>query len=384
LSPPSEQKQAAFRRRQELFSSWLSESGIFACVLDDFEGLRASSLRWLSGHPMDAILFVFADGRTTLVPWDLNLAREMSVVDEILPYTDFKRSFREALIAVLNQYGRGSEGGRKIEFASHTTSLRHRELIQDLPGFEIIIRADGCDAQLGALRARKDAEELAALEKAARITDEVAAIAVQLLGRSERGATEHEMAQLLEHEAVVRGAEGMGFETLAAGPSRSWGIHPFPSSTGGPFGGRGLSILDFGVKVEGYTSDVTITVARGKLTEEQERMIGLVEQAYGAALEAARPGVSPREPAVKADEVFSAAGWRMPHALGHGIGLDAHERPLLHVQGSGADAALEPGMVFTIEPGLYHPEHGGVRWENDVLMTETGPRVLTGARIIRS
>ena len=175
----------------------------------------------------------------------------------------------------------------------------------------------------------------------------------------------------------------MGFETLAAGPSRSWGIHPFPSSTSGSFGGNGLSILDFGVKVEGYTSDVTITIARGKLAEEQQLMIRLVEQAYEAALRAARPGASPREPAAKADEVFGSAGWRMPHALGHGIGLDAHERPLLHIQGSGNDSALTEGMVFTLEPGLYHPEHGGVRWENDVLMTSKGPKVLTSATILR-
>jgi Xaa-Pro dipeptidase len=261
--------------------------------------------------------------------------------------------------------------------------LRHRELIQDLPDAEIIIRTDGCDAHLGTLRAKKDAEELAALEKAAYITDEISALAADFLQRSKSGVTEHEVAQLLEREAVARGAEGMGFETLAAGPARSWGIHPFPASTNGPFGVNGLSILDFGVKVDGYTSDVTITVARGKLTDGQERMIDLVEQAYAVALRAARPGVSPREPAVKADQLFSAVGQRMPHALGHGIGLDAHERPLLHAQGSGTDSALEPGMVFTLEPGLYHPQEGGVRWENDFLMTETGPRVLTGARIIR-
>ena len=101
------------------------------------------------------------------------------------------------------------------------------------------------------------------------------------------------MAELLEREAVARGAEGMGFETLAAGPGRSWGIHPFPASTRGAFGGDGLSILDFGVKVDGYTSDVTMTFARGKLTVEQELMIELVEKAYAAALQAARPNVSP-------------------------------------------------------------------------------------------
>lgn len=378
--PQSDERRRALKERQERLSAWLAESGIFACVIDDFEGLRASSLRWLSGHPMDAILFVFASGKTVLVPWDLNLAREMSVVDQIIPYTDFKRSFREAIVAVLAQ-----GGGAKIEFSSHTTFLRHRQLLEDLPQAEVLVRSDGCDARLGSLRAVKDAEEMKAIERAARITDEIAGLAVDLLRGSHSGGgpTEIDMALLLEKEAVSRGAEGMGFETLAAGPKRSWGIHPFPASTSGAFGGTGLSILDFGVRVDGYTSDVTITIARGKLSEEQETMIRLVEQAYAVALEAAQPGGSPREPARKADEVFSAAGWRMPHALGHGIGLDAHEKPLLHVQGSGSDAGLAPGTVFTIEPGLYHPEHGGVRWENDVLMTETGPKVLTSSKIIR-
>ncbi|HUI71251.1 MAG TPA: Xaa-Pro peptidase family protein [Spirochaetia bacterium] len=382
--PQSDRLTRSFRRRQKQFSSWLAEAGIFACVLDDFEGLRASSLRWLCGHPMDAILFVFASGRTVLVPWDANLANEMSAVDEVVPYTNFKRSFREAVTTVLKEAGATAGSRPKIEFLGHTTYLRHRELMGDLPDAETLIRSEGCDAHLGSLRAVKDEEEMAALEKAAGITDQLCGAVTKLITDAPAGSlTENEMALFLQREAVARGAEGMGFETLAAGPGRSWGIHPFPASTSGAFGGKGLSILDFGVKVEGYTSDVTVTVARGKLTDEQERMIGLVERAYEAALQAARPGASPRDPAAKADEIFGSAGWRMPHALGHGIGLDAHERPLLHIQGSGSDSSLAHGMVFTIEPGLYHPQHGGVRWENDVLMTDKGPKVLTNAKIIR-
>jgi Xaa-Pro dipeptidase len=137
------------------------------------------------------------------------------------------------------------------------------------------------------------------------------------------------------------------------------------------------------VKVDGYTSDVTLTVARGKLSAEQDRMIGLVEEAYATAVQAIRPGVSPVEPAGRADAIFSAAGWKMPHSLGHGIGLDAHEAPLLRAQSEDAEQDIAPGMVFTIEPGLYHPAHGGVRWENDFLVTETGVQLLTKARILR-
>ncbi len=386
--PPSEASREAFRARQARFSAWLAEAGIFACVLDDFESQRSSSVRWLCGHPTDAILFVFARGETVLVPWDLNLANEMSTVGRVIPYTDFKRSFREAVVSVLSEAGAGKReagGQRKVEFGSRTTLLRSRELAEDLPNTEIVIRSEGADAFLGSARAVKDGQELAALEKACSITDALVA-KVEDLVRSDAaqdGLNEIGMALLLQREALSLGAEGMGFDTLAAGPARSWGIHPFPSSGNGPFGGPGLSILDFGVKVDGYTSDVTLTVARGKLSAEQERMIGLVERAYAAALAALKPGASPRDPARAADEVFSSAAARMPHALGHGIGLDAHERPLLHIQSSGSDPAFVPGMVFTLEPGLYNPEHGGVRWENDVLMTENGPRVLTNARIIR-
>ncbi len=73
----------------------------------------------------------------------------------------------------------------------------------------------------------------------------------------------------------------------------------------------------------------------------------------------------------------------MPHSLGHGIGLDTHESPVLRTLADGSDLTLLPGMVFTIEPGLYDPGLGGVRWENDVLMTDSGATILTRARIVR-
>jgi len=191
------------------------------------------------------------------------------------------------------------------------------------------------------------------------------------------------MAQFIEREALSMGAEGLGFETLAAGPTRSWAIHPFPYCSGGPFAGPGLSILDFGIRVDGYTTDVTLTVARGKLSAVQERLISLVEKAYESALAVITPGASPQAPALKADQVFEEAGWKMPHGLGHGIGLDAHEDPSMRSSGELSCPRFLPGMITTLEPGLYHPEQGGVRWENDVLITEAGARVMTRARIIR-
>jgi Xaa-Pro dipeptidase len=384
LSRP-EEPQESFRKRQARLAAWLVQEGVFACVLEDFENARNLAIRWLSGHPTDAILVAFADGQTVLVPWDVNLANERAVVDRIIPYTDFKRSFREAVMGVLKEEGLTAGGAaRRIEFSARTSHLRQKELVADLPGAEVTIRSDGVESFLGKARTIKDQTEIAALVRASAITNTLIETIEESLA-SPRAAPlrELDLVQLVEREALALGAEGMGFETLAAGPSRSWAIHPFPSYSREPFGGPGLSILDFGVRVDGYTSDVTLTLARGALSAQQERMIGLVEKAYAAALAAALPGASPQEPARRADEVFAAAGYRMPHALGHGIGLEAHEGPLLRSQGECSDPALLPGMVFTIEPGLYDPALGGVRWENDALIGPEGARVLTKARIIR-
>jgi Xaa-Pro dipeptidase len=368
----------------------MTRNGIYAAVLEDFEHQRSSMVRWLSGHPMDALLFLFASGRSVLVPWDVNIATERSAVTEVIPYTEFKRSFKEAVLTVLKGSGaEASVGGprrrRKVELPERTTHLRLEELKSDLPGAQMLVRADGLESFLTRSRAVKDSLEIAAVEKAAEITNQLLDLIGEKMAdeRTRASLREIDLAQLIEREALARGAEGLGFETLAAGPGRSWAIHPFPSCSAGPFGGNGLSILDFGIKVDGYTSDVTATFAVGTLSDVQERMIALVEEAYRAAVESSKSGLSPQEPARRAHAVFSAAGWTMPHSLGHGVGLDAHEAPLLRAQGDSPDPALLPGMVVTVEPGLYDPRQGGVRWENDVLITEAGPRVLTRSRIVR-
>ena len=376
-----------YRARRERLAARLREDGVFAYVLEDFENQRTSLVRWLSGHPSDAILVVAATGESVLVPWDTILAGERARVDRIVPYTDFKRSYKDAVGTVLKSLG-VPDAGAKVEFLSRTSHLRWEELRRELPGIEVQVRGEGIDAFLGKLRTIKDAAEIAALERAAAISDEVLDLVERELRAKPAGAVrEIDIAQLIEREALARGAEGTGFETLAAGSKRSWGIHAFPAYSAGPFGMKGLSILDFGVKVDGYTSDVTATFVRGPLEGGQERMVSLVQAAYDAAVAAAKPGASPKAPAIAADQVFEAAGWKMPHALGHGIGLDAHEGPLLRGLGESPDPALVAGMVFTIEPGLYHPEHGGVRLENDVLIdgrgAEIAARVLTRSRIVR-
>jgi Xaa-Pro dipeptidase len=143
-----------------------------------------------------------------------------------------------------------------------------------------------------------------------------------------------------------------------------------------------MPILDFGLKLEGYTTDVTMSFVRGKLGSEREKMIALVERVHEDCVAMLFPGVAARDVALRADSIFADAGFMMPHALGHGIGLEAHEAPTIRSRDD-CRGRLESGQIVTIEPGLYSPELGGVRLEDDILITASGSEAITSSRIVR-
>jgi Xaa-Pro dipeptidase len=368
-----------YARRREKVAASLRERGVAAARFEDFEHLRSPSLRYLSGHPGDAFLVVSADSGSALVPWDLNMAEKMASVETILPYTSFGRSSTVAFRAALERLG--VKPGSKVEMPSATSYPSFVDHVGALDEWDLICQAEGADAFVQGLRAEKDPGELEVYARASALTD-------RLIDAIERGvgegslSTELDVALFIEREARAAGAEGTGFETLAAGPSRSFGIHAFPAYGSGAFGGPGLSILDFGIVVEGYTTDVTMSFAREPLLPKQRRMIKLVEEAHRMGVAACGPGVPARDVATKIDDLFAGEGMSMPHALGHGIGLEAHEAPGINMRETNA-AVLAPGNIVTIEPGLYDPELGGVRLEDDVLITADGRRRLTSSRIVR-
>jgi Xaa-Pro dipeptidase len=383
-----------YRARQQRVYQWLAGRACGAAVLVDFEGMRDRSLRYLSGHVGDALLFLFGAeaaeggaGESLLVPWDLPLAERLATVDRLVAYQEYDRRLEKALEAILTARGVGS-----VELTGRLPFPLVERLKAALPAVKLSCREEGLDAFLAAQRAVKDQEELVCIRRACRITDELLALVEERLG-DPRGVSEVQMALLLEAEARDRGAEGMSFETLAAGASRSFGIHCFPAVTGGPFASPGLSILDFGVSFAGYASDVTTTVLRGALSPGQQKMHRAVEEAYTLAVSRCRPGVATTEIAGAVTELFASRGLSMPHGLGHGVGLDNHEEPFFRSRDAGGERAdpprlrpgmpfLRPGMVITIEPGLYDPGEGGIRLENDVLVTETGCEVLTSSHLI--
>jgi Xaa-Pro dipeptidase len=305
--------------------------------------------------------------------------------DTIVPYKEFDRQPIKALKGAIERLEIPKGAG--IEIPVTTPHPKFSNFVEEIPGFSVICRDGGVWTEVEKIRAVKDEDEIKIYRRLSALTNRTIN---QLEGQIRTGKlkTETEVALFIDFEGRGQSSEqgqtceGTGFETLAAGPARSFGIHAFPAYTGGPFGGPGLSILDFGLKYAGYTSDVTMTFAREPLSDAQEEMLSLTEKAYKLALGMAKPGIHARDIAIAVDDFFAESKKTMPHGLGHGIVLQAHEAPFLS---SRADNQwiLEKNMIITIEPGLYDPVHGGCRLENDILITETGAELLTNAGIIR-
>lgn len=221
------------------------------------------------------------------------------------------------------------------------------------------------------LREVKDEGEVARIEAAAAIADEALGVVRTMLGT---GVTERDLAFELEAEMRRRGADGPSFETIVgSGPN---GARPHARPTGRTIVEGDLVVLDFGALLDGYHSDMTRTVCVGDPTPTQRRMLEVVTDAQAAGVAAVRAGASAATVDAACREAIAAAGWAdaFLHGTGHGVGLDIHEAPRV---GSTSDATLAAGQVITVEPGVYLPEHGGVRVEDTLLVTLEGARVLT-------
>ena len=368
-----------YEKRIEKICNWMANESIAMVMLEDCEERRNPALRWLCGQPSDALLFISIDKKTLLVPWDINMARLLSQCNTIIPYSDFERKPIKALAGAAKALK--IPLGSKIEIPSVIPYPLFLKYVEEISDFDIICREKGINKELKKIRAIKDEEEIKIYKKLSAQTSDLINLLIKNVSKG-KIKTETDAALFIETEARKRGCEGTGFETIAAGPGRSFGIHAFPGYTAGAFGTSGLSILDFGLKYMGYTSDVTMTFAAPPLSKQQEKMITLVEKAYSLAVSLTEKGASCRNIARAIDTFFTKSKKTMPHSLGHGIGLEAHEAPLVSSRADN-EWILEPGMIITLEPGLYDPIHGGCRLENDVLITDKGIEILTNSHIVR-
>lgn len=259
------------------------------------------------------------------------------------------------------------DGHGRVGFEAHDMTVeQHAGLAADAEG-ELIPLGHLVED----LRRVKDEEEIALLREACAITDRAFAA---VLSEIRAGVTERAVAVALERAMVDLGAERPAFESIvASGPN---GAVPHHHPGGRELERGDLVTLDFGALYGGYHADMTRTVAIGEPADWQRDLYDLVHRAQRAALDAAVPGAETKAVDAAARDVIAAAGHgdAFPHGLGHGVGLEIHEAPLMGYDKTGK---LVDRVPITAEPGVYLAGRGGVRIEDTLVVRAGGPELLT-------
>jgi Xaa-Pro aminopeptidase len=350
-----------FQGRRERLRKAFKKAGIEALLVTDF-----TNVTYLSGFTGDDSYFlVRQDGETILSD-----PRYVTQLGEECPGVDL--SIRPPGVPMLQAIVRAVRSARigrlGIEGDSMTVGLRDR-IAEKLPKLEIVATS-GLVEQL---RLIKDKEEVDRLRQAVWQAEKAFAVLRSTL-RPEM--TEKQAADELEHQFRLFGGKTASFPSIVAVGPRAALPHATPTRT--LIGDDDFVLVDWGVNEGLYCSDLTRVLITGKVSPRLEKIYNVVLEAQTRAIAAIRPGAVAQDVDDVARSFITKAGFgrRFRHGLGHGLGLLVHENPRLAVK---SQTVLQPGMVVTVEPGIYLPGWGGVRIEDDVLVTRSGHEVLTSA-----
>ncbi|MCD6373024.1 MAG: aminopeptidase P family protein [Thermococcus sp.] len=265
-------------------------------------------------------------------------------------------------------YERLSSFGMKKVGIEGKTSFSSVQTFREKVGIE---RFELLDEVIKELRIIKTPEEIEIIEAACKIADMAMMAALEEISEGKR---EREIAAKMEYVMKMNGAEKPAFDTIIASGWRSALPHGVASDKRIEKGD--LVVIDEGALYHRYHSDTTRTIVLGTPTEKQKDMYQAVLEAQMKGVEAARPGITAKELDTIVREVINEYGYgdKFIHSTGHGLGLEIHEWPRVS---QFDETELKPGMVITIEPGVYIPKLGGVRIEDTILITENGARRLT-------
>jgi Xaa-Pro dipeptidase len=357
-----------FSRRQSLLSSALVSQSLNALVLNP-----GPSLTYLTGlhfHLMErpvVTIFIPHSPPIIVLP-ELETAKleELPFDVQFFPYGEdpstWNGVFRQAALAAqLDSRRVGVEPGRL-----RVLELRYLESAAPEANFV------SAEESLQSLRTRKDPGEITAMRRAV----DIAQRAIQATRPYiQVGTTEREIAAELTLQLLRAGSEPQlpFFPIVSAGPNSA---NPHASPTDRPLEPGDLLVIDWGAAHQGYVSDLTRTFSIGPVEDELALIARIVQQANAAGRATAGPGIPAESVDKAARDVIDKAGYGryFIHRTGHGIGMEGHEAPYIR---AGNPILLEPGMTFTIEPGIYLPKRGGVRIEDNVVITERGCESLS-------
>ena len=335
-----------------------------------------SNIRYLSNHAGSAgILVVTRETVHLLVDFRYHEAvRALQGSASACPglqLWDVPASYEEALIACLADIGVTTVGFE----AAHVTVARYEWWRETIAGRGLDITLRSTERIVEQARLIKDAFEVATLREAAARLDTVMP---QVLAAVRAGEREREIAAVIEMTMREAGYERTAFDTIvASGPHSAMPHYRAGTRVLTP---GDLVVLDFGGVLDGYCCDLTRTVSIGPPSREARRVYDAVRDAHAAAVAAVKPGIDASAVDAAARELLRDRGLgdAFGHGTGHGLGLDVHEEPRVGKPRTDLPpVTLAPNMVFTIEPGAYLPGFGGVRIEDDVLVTEDGCELLT-------
>lgn len=352
-----------YSARQKKLASVFRQSGMEALLvthlpnvryLCGFTGTAGVLLLQVSGRSAHKATF-YTDGRYTQQAHE-EVQSARVVIGKRAAFVEACEGAYKAKIGVL-----GFE-------AEHLSYGAYRQLAAVVRGKSRLKPAEG---MIEDLRLIKDADEIEQIRASVLLAASLFQTALSVL---KPGVAEAHVAGELELQARRAGAEKMSFDTIVAAGPRSALPHGRASAQTIP--AQGFIIMDYGVILAGYCSDMTRTVHTGAVSRAHRRMYDAVREAQLASIGAVRPGAETGEVDRAGREVLKKSGFEafFTHSTGHGVGIEVHEPPRL---AKGQTQKLEPGMVITIEPGIYIPEEGGVRIEDMVLVTESGHEVLT-------
>lgn len=277
-----------------------------------------------------------------------------------LDQTGYQSAF-DALLKHIDVARVGVEGQSMRVFVHHA-------MMQAKPSLEII----DAEKSISSLRLHKNDEEIEALSRAVKISEQAL---TNTLAEVCIGMTETAIESILKQQMLACGGEEFSFGPIVAAGDNSARPHAVAREDYQLQAGDAL-LIDFGARYAGLCADITRTFFMGHASDEAQAVYDVVLQANLAGHAVTKPGVSAHDIDDSVTKVLEASNYadRIRHKTGHGLGRDIHEEPYIM---RGNHTALEPGMVFTIEPGLYQSGHFGVRIEDDVVVTDDGVRCLT-------
>lgn len=349
----------SFTSRRKRLNTLIDAAGADALLVTNFKNVT-----YLTGFTGDDSYLIAGAGGTKLIS-DMRYTTQLEEECPGLPL-EIRAPGDTMLSAVSNVIGKAKIKRLGIEGNSATVTLQ-RTLAKALPNVELIVT----DAMVEQLRVTKDKDEIEATRLAclqARRAFEVVRAGLT------SDMTEADVAAELEYRARRFGAKALSFPAIVAVGARAALPHAKPTRQ--KIGDSDFVLVDWGVNSGLYMSDLTRILVTGKISPKLRKVYGVVLQAQLAAIDAIRPGMTGEQVDDVARKIIKKAGFgsAFGHGLGHGTGLEIHEAPRLAV---GQETKLEPGMIVTVEPGIYLPGWGGVRIEDDVLVTRTGHEVLS-------